>query len=101
MTYKEYLDLVKNKDVLTYKLVAAVEMNFYVEEFEFEYDDEDFELMCELVYEYYLEQDNYISTPTSIAYELKEILFEDRIYDVKDIELYWCDIKEEIGRRIG
>ena len=101
MNYKDYLKIAEGKEFYPYKLVAAVEVNYFVEEFEFEYDDDDFEKMCELVYEYYIEQDEYVATPTSIAYELKEILFEERLYNVKDIEMYWCDIKEEIRRNIG
>ena len=99
MTYKDYLDFANSlKD--PYKMLVAVELKYYVEEFEFEYDDEDFENMCELVYEYFLEQDDNISTPTSIAYELKEILFEDRLYNVEEIEIFWDDIKEEIRKRL-
>ena len=101
MNYKDYLKIAEGKDFYSYKLVAAVEVNWFVEEFELEYDDDDFEKMCELVYEYYTEQDECIATPSAIAYELKEILFEERLYNVKDIELYWCDIKEEIKRNIG
>jgi hypothetical protein len=101
MNYKDYLKIAEGKDFYPYKLVAAVEVNFFVEEFELEYDEDDFEKMCELVYEYYIEQDEEFATLRAIAYELKEILFEDRLYNVKDIEMYWCDIKEEIRRNIG
>ena len=101
MNYKDYLKFAEEKEFCPYKLIVALEVNCYVEEFELEYDDDDFEKMCELVYEYFLEQDEEISTPTAIAYELKEILFEDRLYNVKDIETYWCDIKEEIRHNIG
>ena len=101
MTYKEYLDLIKGKDISPYKLLSAVEMECYLYLVDKSlYNDEDFEFMCELVYEYFMEQDDDISTPTTIAYELKEILFEDRLYNVKDIELYWYDIKEEIKKRL-
>lgn len=101
MNYKDYLKFAEEKEFCPYKLVVAIEVNFFVEEFELEYDDDDFEKMCELVYEYYLDQDEYVATPSAIAYELKEILFEERLYDVKDIKLNWYDIKEEIGRHIG
>ena len=67
----------------------------------YDYDEEDFELMCELVYEYYQEQDNYVQTITLIAYELKEILFEDELYNVKDIKELWYEIQEELRKRLG
>lgn len=101
MDYKDYLKIAEGKDFYPYKLVAAVEVNLFVEEFELEFDDDDFERMCELVYEFYMEQDDYTTSLTSIAYELKEILFEERLYDVKDIEVFWYEIKEEIKRYIG
>jgi hypothetical protein len=50
MNYKDYLKIAEGKDFYPYKLIAAVEVNFFVEEFELEYDEDDFEKMCELVY---------------------------------------------------
>ena len=100
--YKEYLDLyMKQEDFYPYKLVVAVEMNCYLEGENYYYDEEDFELMCEFVYEYYLDQDSYVQTIPLIAYELKKILFEDRLYDVKDIKTEWWAIEEEMNIRLG
>lgn len=100
--YKEYLDLyMKQEDFYLYKLVAAVEMNYYLGGENYDYDEEDFELMCEFVYEYYLDQESYVQTMTLIAYELKEILFEDKMYDVKDLRTQWWSIAEEMQNRLG
>lgn len=101
MFYKEYLDLVKDKDITTYKLVAAVEMNYFLEGENYNYTDEDFELMCEFVYEYFVDQDDNVSTPSAIAYELKEILFEDELFDIKNIKTQWWYIQEEMRKRLG
>ena len=76
-------------------------MNYYLEGENYNYTDEDFELMCELVYEYYQNQDNYVQTITLIAYELKEILFEDELYNVKDIKELWYEIQEELRNILG
>ena len=99
MFYKDLLKVAKGFE--PYKLVAAVEMNYYLEGENYNYTDDDFELMCEFVYEYYIDQDSYIQTISLIAYELKEILFEDELYNVKNIRTQWWYIEEEMKKRLG
>lgn len=95
MNFKEILNKANEHNIEAWKLLVAVEVEYFFNEKEYELSDEEFELVSNFVYEWIISCE---ARPYEVLERLYEVVTEDDYYKFSNIDYYWNDLVEEINR---
>ena len=96
MNFKEMLNKANEADIVAYRLVAATEVEAYLENEEIQVSDEEFEQICSFVYDWII---NTEAQPYEVVNALVSVIQANDNYTFSDIYRYWNELTLEINDR--
>ena len=96
MNFKEMLNKANENGILVWRLVAASEVDQYLENEEIEVSDEEFEQISDFVYDWIIHTD---ASPAEVVDALVSVVQANDKYTFADIARYWNEITLEVNNR--
>ena len=94
MTFKETLQKAKEADIMTWQLLVADEVNVQFPD----YQDFEFELICDIVYDWIISND--IDIPVNKLCSLIKDCLESKLLTIEDIKNNIEKVYNEIDRQL-
>lgn len=94
MTFKQILDKARENYIPAWRLMVATEVDEFFENKECKLTEEEFELVCDFVYEWIIGCE---ATPREVLERLYTVITEDDYYKFSNIDHYWAEIVHEIN----
>lgn len=95
MTFKQILDKARENYIPAWRLMVATEVDEFFTEVEYELTEEEFELVCDFVYEWIIGCE---ATPREVLERLYKVITEDDYYKFSNIDHYYSEIVQEINQ---
>lgn len=95
MTFKQILDKARENHIPAYKLMVATEVDNYIVEQEITLNAEEFETICEFVYDWVL---NTSATAYEVIVNLFRTIADDDYVKFSNINEHWDYLTEKINR---
>ena len=96
MNFKELLNKANEANIAAYRLVAASEVDDYLEANEIEVSGYDFEQICSFVYDWII---NTEAQPYEVVDALISVIQASDEYTFAEIGRYWNEITKEVNER--
>ncbi len=94
MTFRQLLKLAEEHNILARKLLVVNEVDTYLDINEIKVSEEEFETICEFVYEWVLST---AATPTEVVDALCRIVQDDDYIKYSNISHYWDELTTRIN----
>lgn len=95
MIFKQILEKANEHNIEAWKLLVAVEVEYFFNEQDYKLSDEEFEQVSNFVYEWIIGCE---ARPYEVLERLYEVVTEDDYYKFSNIDYYWNDLVEEINQ---
>ena len=95
MSFKQILETSKEHNIEAWRLLVATEVEYFFDEKDFKLTDDEFEIVCNFVYEWIIGCE---AKPYEVLERLYNVVTEDDYYKFSNIDYYWNDLVEEINR---
>lgn len=95
MTFKQILDKARDNYIPAWRLMVATEVDEFFEDKKYKLTEEEFELVCDFVYEWIIGCE---ATPAEVLERLYKVITEDDYYKFSNIDHYWSELVEEINK---
>lgn len=96
MNFKQTLEKANEANIAAYRLVAASEVDDYIDANEIKVSDYEFEQICSFVYDWIIHTE---AQPYEVVDILISVILASDKYTFADIGLYWNEITKEINER--